>query len=235
MRHIERDEGRRADAVGAREDVEAVHQVEPRHRHAVDARSARRAAARRRRSAGSSGQRGCASLRTLLPGRRRCARSDIDAGTARRVSAGFSARTAFASDAPPLPPRSPCATARACSMPAIDTSVCAMIGRASVSIIAVGSSRNRPALQAADQVVAGELVADVDDVGAHGAGRERAVADLLEPFLPLSEVDGDRDNLGAIGIGQPRDGDRRYRARPPAPAPGARCRPPCGVSSHSVA
>jgi hypothetical protein len=51
------------------------------------------------------------------------------------------------------------------------------------SIIAAGSSaKARPS--AAHQVIARELVADVDDVGADGTG-ERAVADLLEPLLAL--------------------------------------------------
>ena len=82
-----------------------------------------------------------------------------------------------------------------------------MIGRASASVIAAGSSKaSRP--WAADEGNR-ELVADVDDVGAQGAGRERAVPHLLEPLLPLPEVDGHRDDLGAIGIGQPGDGDGR--------------------------
>ena len=236
VRDVERDQRRRPDAVRPRQDVEAVRPGRATASHAVD--PGRRAALQRdvdeRRLAGQWRRSGTArSLLEQSGHRRRSSRGSRHRRRHRqhRQRRDRARAPLSPSAAPPLPPRSPWATARACSMPAIDTSVCAMSGRASVSVVAAGSSRNRPTFRPRDQVVAGELVADVDDVRAHRAGRERAVADLLEPFLPLPEVDGDGDDLGAVGVGEPRDGDRACRARRRAPAPCAR---PSGLSGSVI-
>ena len=64
-------------------------------------------------------------------------------------------------------------------------------------------------LQGADEVIAGELVADVHHVRAQRAGGKRAVADLLEKLLPLSEIHRDRDDFRAVLVRQPGNGDGR--------------------------
>jgi hypothetical protein len=60
-------------------------------------------------------------------------------------------------------------------------------------------------LEPSHDVPAGELVAGVQDVGAHGAGRERTIAHLLE-LAPLTEIDRHRDDLGSVPLREPRDG-----------------------------
>ena len=66
----------------------------------------------------------------------------------------------------------------------------------------------RVGLQRRQDVVARELLAHVEHVRADGAGRQRAVADVLE-LLALSEVHRDGDDLGAVLLREPGDGDRR--------------------------
>ena len=62
--------------------------------------------------------------------------------------------------------------------------------------------RRGAGLQPSHDVAAGKLVAGVQDVGAHGAGRERTVAHLLE-LAPLAEIDRHRDDLGSVPLREP--------------------------------
>ena len=70
---------------------------------------------------------------------------------------------------------------------------------------------DRVGFERREDVVARELLADVEHVRAHGAGRQRAVAHLLE-LRALPQVHRDRDDLGAVFLGEPRDGDRGVEA-----------------------
>src|SRR4029453_14074255 len=61
----------------------------------------------------------------------------------------------------------------------------------------------------------------VEHVRAHGATRERALANLLDRS-PLPEVDRHGDDLGAVPLGQPRNG---YRGDEAAGGPQGGVRP----------
>ena len=65
---------------------------------------------------------------------------------------------------------------------------------------------DRVGLERRQDVVARELLADVEHVGADGAAGERAIAHVLE-LLPLTEVQRDGHDLGAVFLGQPWNGD----------------------------
>ena len=61
-------------------------------------------------------------------------------------------------------------------------------------------------LQRGHAVLVGELVAGVGDVGLDGAAAQRALADGLQRFAALSDVDRHGDDLGAGGFTDPADG-----------------------------
>ena len=63
----------------------------------------------------------------------------------------------------------------------------------------------RARLQRRQDEPAREHVADVEHVRADGAGRERALAHLVQ-LAALAEIERDRDDLGAERLGQPRNG-----------------------------
>ena len=57
-------------------------------------------------------------------------------------------------------------------------------------------------LEGRQDVIAREFVAQIEDVGPHRTGRERAVANLLE-LLPLPQVHRHRDDLGVVFLLEP--------------------------------
>ncbi len=66
-------------------------------------------------------------------------------------------------------------------------------------------------LQAPHDVAVREFVAGIEHVCADGAGRQGAVAHFFQ-LAALSEVDRDGDDLGAVPLGQPRNGHRGGQA-----------------------
>jgi hypothetical protein len=65
----------------------------------------------------------------------------------------------------------------------------------------------RAGAQRLENVVAREGLASIDDVRAQRAARQRACADFLE-VLALTDVDGERDHVGAMALQQPGDSRR---------------------------
>ncbi len=65
----------------------------------------------------------------------------------------------------------------------------------------------RVGLERRQHEVVRERLAQIEDVRAHGADGERAIADRFE-LAPLPEVHRDRDDVGVVVFLQPRNGDR---------------------------
>ncbi len=65
--------------------------------------------------------------------------------------------------------------------------------------------------QGRQDIAARELLAQVQDVGARGAERQRAIADRFE-IATLAEIQRDGDHLGAVRRLQPADPGRRVDA-----------------------
>ena len=56
----------------------------------------------------------------------------------------------------------------------------------------------------AEDVLPGELLADVEHVRTHGTGRQRAVADIFE-IAALAEVEREGDDFGPVLLRKPGD------------------------------
>ena len=91
-------------------------------------------------------------------------------------------------------------------MRAISTSACPSNGRPSARGIGGRLIGHGLRAQSAQNVVACELLACVDDVRTHGAGRERAIAHRLERTA-LSEIECHGNHVGPMRFQEP--GHRR--------------------------
>ena len=124
------------------------------------------------------------------------------------VSCGLRARIAVSRRAAAAASAAPCATVVVCSIAGDFDQLSREDGAGQRRHERPAIVGQRVGLDRPGHPIAGELLADVEDVCAHGSGGERAIADFLE-FAGLPEVQRDRDDVGVVGLGEPGNGDRR--------------------------